>query len=114
VLPGFDLAGLRAMLHGNETLLLRMLAMFVAQEAGTGAALAALLDAGEIDAACNRLHQLRGGAGAVGALQVTAAAAELERALRAGRPAGAEHAAFSQALGAALAAARGLVEGPSG
>jgi signal transduction histidine kinase/HPt (histidine-containing phosphotransfer) domain-containing protein len=114
VLPGFDLAGLRAMLHGNETLLLRMLAMFVAQEAGTGAALAALLDAGEIDAACNRLHQLRGGAGAVGALQVSAAAAELERALRAGRPAGAEHAAFSQALGAALAAARGLVEGPSG
>jgi len=110
-LPGFDLAGLRAMLPGNETLLLRMLAMFVAQESGTGAELAALLAAGDIATACGRLHQLRGGAGAVGALQVTAAAAALERALRAGEPADDARTAFDQALAAALAAARRWLEG---
>jgi len=101
-LPGFDLAALRQLLHDNEALVGRMLAMFARQEAATAAEVAALVAAHEVREACQRLHQLRGGAGSLGAVDVARTAGVLEQALRQGRPAQAALASFGRTLRSAL------------
>ena len=108
VLPGFDLAGLRELLHDNEGLVGRMLAMFARQEAATATEVAALVAAHDLPEACRRLHQLRGGAGSMGAVEVAQSATVLEQALRQGRPSQAALAAFGQALRVALTAIAAL------
>ncbi len=107
-LPGFDLTALRQLLHGNEALVGRMLAMFARQEAATAAEVAALVAAHDLTEAGRRLHQLRGGAGSLGAVDVAHAAGALEQTLRQRRPAKAELAAFARALRGALTAITAL------
>jgi PAS domain S-box-containing protein len=107
-LPGFDLTALRQLLHGNEALVGRMLSMFARQEAATAAEVAALVAAHDATEACRRLHQLRGGAGSLGAVEVAQAALALERALRERRPLQAELAAFGRTLRGALASITAL------
>ena len=88
-----DFAHLRTMTLGDDRLEREVLAMFAAQAAELGAALAALPD----DTA-ELAHKLKGSARAIGASRVAEAASGLEIAVRAGRGAAAALATLKGAL----------------
>jgi PAS domain S-box-containing protein len=104
MLPDFDLSTLRTLAHDEAAVIMRMLNDFAVQDAGAAAEVASLLAAGARDAACRRLHDLRGVSGVLGALTVSQAALTLEQAVRGGQPTQVALARLFDSLGAAVAA----------
>ena len=82
---GLDLAGLRDRLHGNETLLWELLAIFVELEADAGRVVADMIAHGDVEGARRKAHDLKGSAANLGAIAISTSGAALEDALKAGR-----------------------------
>jgi PAS domain S-box-containing protein len=112
-LPGFDLSALRDLLRGDVNMMWRLLHTFAQQEADTAADVAALVVTDDHEQACRRLHNLRGTAGTLGALQIAHTALELEQALRQHRPAKGPLSAFTEAMRIAMAALASMGEPPA-
>jgi len=100
---GVDLERLVTMLGGNRTLAARLLAEFADRESDAATRLRGLLDRGERDAAKAKAHDLKGCAGSIGALDTSAAAGALQRALDQKEDAGEELTRLASALRADLA-----------
>ena len=83
-LPGFDWAGALRRLDGDRALLERLLYAFVVEQTGTLQALDALFAAQDLSAVARWLHTLRGTAANLGAVELAAAAQQLEREVKAG------------------------------
>ncbi len=82
----FDIAGLRARVHGNEALVWKLLASFVEAEADTGRMLDLLLQQGDFDQAHRKAHDLKGIAANLGAVGISLASAVLAQEIKQGRP----------------------------
>ncbi len=85
-LPGFDLAAGKARLMGNKTLYRKLLVDFGAKYGGAADEIRAALDAGDIDQVHSLVHNIKGLAGNLAAIDLQAAAAELEKLVK-GTPA---------------------------
>lgn len=107
-IPGIDMEQAMGRVMGNRALLETILDQFVSRFDGLGARLSARLAAGEVDSAVRKLHELRGAAGNISALDVAEQATALERGLRAGPDGdyGAGLAALDAALTSLVAAIR--------
>jgi CheY-like chemotaxis protein len=103
-LPGFDLAALGELLHGDQRLMRRMLVSFAQQEAQAAAELALLVATDDHDQACRKLHTLRGVAGTLGATELARCALLLEQALRQHGPVKSALAGFIEAMRSTLRA----------
>jgi len=79
-LPGIDVDSARARLAGNQALYRRLLRMFYAQQQDFGARFGAARASGDFLAAMRAAHDLKSGAGTVGASDLQLAAAALEHA----------------------------------
>lgn len=106
-IDGLDLAEARARLGDDPAALLAVLAQLAPELAAAEAALASAADPAAQPRAAERLHQVRGAAGHVGARALCAAAGAAERALRGGDPAAI--AAAVPAAAAELARLRGAI-----
>jgi CheY-like chemotaxis protein len=102
-LPGIDLADVRRRLGGNDALLSRLLRRLAEEHAGDDVRIAAALDAGDLPAARGLAHVVKGLAGNLGARRLAAAAAAVQGAIDAGKPAGAALAEFGSALAEVVA-----------
>ncbi|NEX21322.1 transporter substrate-binding domain-containing protein [Thiorhodococcus mannitoliphagus] len=80
-LPGFDAAKVQRWLGQAPDAWQAMVRVFLAEQPDAIAAIGAALDADDRAQAADRLHRLRGAAGALGAVDLTTAAEQLERAL---------------------------------
>ena len=80
-LPGFDTDNIQRRLEASPDAWHAMARAFAAEHPATADAIGAALDAGDRARAGALLHRLRGAAGALGALELGAAAERLERAL---------------------------------
>ncbi len=80
-LPGIDVSAGLANAMGRQSLYFRLLQKFVDAEADFEERFSADLAAGKMDAARRHAHSLKGVAGNIGALELRAAAAELEAAI---------------------------------
>jgi HPt (histidine-containing phosphotransfer) domain-containing protein len=85
-LPGFDAANLRRWLDASPDAWYAMARAFATDYPAMADAIGAALDAGDRARAGHLLHRLRGSAGALGALELGAAAERLERALERAGP----------------------------
>jgi len=103
-IPGLDAElGLKAV-RGRMESYTRLLGKFIDSHGEDFPAIARHLAGGEIDEARRLAHSMKGAAGALGAVAVQAAAAELEKAIRAEQPA-----AIIEPLRQSLAAAYGAL-----
>ena len=82
-IPGLDIERGLELVRGSPTKHARVLTLFIDSHAGDATRLAAGLAANDLGALKELAHTLKGSAGSVGALQVSAAAATLHSALRA-------------------------------
>ncbi len=110
-LPGFDLAGLSERTGASGEVLTKLLHLFASESRNVGQELERLLAEGNTSGANRLLHTTKGAAGNMGAMQLQAAAKNLETALAAlGNAPGAVEElaelrqAFHNALAASLAA----------
>ena len=84
-IPGIDPAWVAATFDSDRKFFLQMLQMFTSRYAGVAAEIRRMLARGEQGEAASLAHALRGAAGNLGAHGIMAQAAELERAIAAGR-----------------------------
>jgi signal transduction histidine kinase/CheY-like chemotaxis protein/HPt (histidine-containing phosphotransfer) domain-containing protein len=105
-MPGFDLPGLSERVHGNERLMWLLLAQLAEQEAPSGDLLAQLMAQGDIEAARQRAHDIKGCAANLGAQALSDASARLESALKQGRLDHEALAAFQHTLNESMACIR--------
>lgn len=101
-----DLSAVLERVQGHEGLLWRLLEAFLAQELEAGQLIADMLARGEVQKACDKVHDLKGGASTVGADALAAACADLEVALHSGEEVDAMLAAMQARFQAALGAIR--------
>jgi PAS domain S-box-containing protein len=104
-----DLAGLRDRLHGNETLVWKLLAAFVEQEADAGQAVGEMMARGDTEGVRLKVHDLKGSAANLGAVAISAASAALEETLKKGMDADAALARLQQDLQASLNVIRAII-----
>ena len=109
-LPGFDLEAAVRRLHGNRSMLARLLQMFADQTETALRELEGRVAAGDFSNAAGQLHGLKGIAGNLGAVRLLAAAQKLERELASGSAA--SLADFQQQLSSAAAAIRASIVMP--
>jgi signal transduction histidine kinase/CheY-like chemotaxis protein/HPt (histidine-containing phosphotransfer) domain-containing protein len=83
---GFDLAAALARVKGNRAMLERFMRLFVERNAGTVAEIGAALGRHDMVIARRLSHSLKGSAGTIGAIDLQAAAARLERSLATDSP----------------------------
>lgn len=101
-LPGFDLAYIRATIGEDRGKLIRLLGRFSEQFAGSAEGLRQLIRDGKIGQAAAWLHNLKGAAGVLGAVELSQAAARLEDSLHTGVPVDDDSVAFERSLAATL------------
>ncbi|AMK77521.1 MULTISPECIES: hybrid sensor histidine kinase/response regulator [Methylomonas] len=85
-LPGFDMEYIRIMIGEDSGKLQRLFECFREKFADTMERLRALYSAGKTEQAVDLLHNLKGAAGVLGAIELSRAAASLEDSLHAGMP----------------------------
>ncbi|MBF0461251.1 MAG: PAS domain S-box protein [Magnetococcales bacterium] len=110
-LPGFDWERGVATLGGDGRLWRRLVVRFAEDFAQAEAELAACVVRRDREAERQQVHRLRGVAGNLGALSLSAAAAMLEERLQTNKPVHAARKRLRQALAEALASARSLGDG---
>jgi PAS domain S-box-containing protein len=88
-LPGFDLEDGLKRLQGNEKLYGKLLLEFSAKYAGTAGAIRQALDAKDFEQAHSLVHNLKGLAGNLAAIDLQTAAVELEKLVKGGHQKGA-------------------------
>ena len=86
VMNGFDTAGALERMDGNTKMYRRFLVLFQERNNGMLDELRAELDGGESEAATLVAHSMKGGAGTIGAVDLQAAALQLEDLLKSGNP----------------------------
>lgn len=101
-LPGFDMAYIRIMIGEDSRKLQLLFECFRDKFADTMQRLTALLSAEKTEQAVDLLHNLKGAAGVLGAVELSRAAASLEDALHAGMPSDACLSACETSLAATL------------
>ncbi|CAK0740307.1 two-component system, sensor histidine kinase and response regulator [Gammaproteobacteria bacterium] len=101
-LPGFDIALTIQRLSGNRDLLVNLLRQFGKQVATVSKTISDLMREGQREKAVQKLHELKGAAGNLGAMDLHRQANALEREIKVGQPLTSQ-AAFDQALSVALA-----------
>jgi CheY-like chemotaxis protein/HPt (histidine-containing phosphotransfer) domain-containing protein len=84
VFADFDGVAALRRLHGDKTQLMRLLGSFAVTHRDAGARLQAMLDAGDISAARDTLHALKGTSATLGLMAISRHAATLERSLKEG------------------------------
>ncbi len=80
----FDLEALRARVHGNDSLVWKLLAAFVQQESGAVAVVKQLVSQSDLELARRKAHDLKGSAANLGLMAYSKAASQLQDALRRG------------------------------
>ncbi|MGZ5001482.1 MAG: Hpt domain-containing protein, partial [Methylomonas sp.] len=101
-LPGFDLAYISAAIGSDCQKLRHLCELFKEKFSGSSERLRDLLGDGKADQACEWLHNLKGAAGIIGAVELSQAADRLERRLSKGEPAEDSQSALERCLAATL------------
>jgi signal transduction histidine kinase/CheY-like chemotaxis protein len=107
-LPGFDLDYIRGTIGTDGEKLRRLLERFNDQFADAAERLHQILRDGKIDQAAESLHNLKGAAGVIGAMDLSRVAARLECTLNSGAPIDEDCAAFERSLAATLKTIAGV------
>ncbi|CAK0777828.1 two-component system, sensor histidine kinase and response regulator [Gammaproteobacteria bacterium] len=110
-LPGFDLGQAIQRLSGNRDLLMTLLKQFGEQFATTSETILGLIAQGQREEAAQQIHQLKGAADNLGAMELHRHAEALEQTLKASQSPVSQM-AFDQSLGVVLAAIATLSSSP--
>ena len=112
-LPGFDLAGARRRMGGNEVLLAKLLGRFVAQQADAADRIERHIADGDMQTAVREAHTLMGLAANLGVMAVAKLASQVESGLVEREPVEDVLIDLRYALGQSIHALRGVLSRPA-